>query len=171
MISTRNLTINSLLLALLCVSSWISISIPFGAITGTTFTLCLIALIRPPKDTLIIIIAYLIMGAIGLPVFTAGGGIAKFISPFAGYYYSWPIAFPILSHFAKKTNKFWAKYLLTLAITLPIIYGMGAAGLIISGKNSFYLATFGQLIYLPGDILKYFVALVIAQQLEIIYKK
>ncbi|SUN72174.1 biotin transporter BioY [Streptococcus massiliensis] len=106
--TTRTLTTNALLLALICVLSYLNIPLPFisGAITGTTLAMCLVALVRPPKDTLIIIIIYLFMGAIGLPVFAGGEGFAKFIGPAAGYYISWPFAFPLLSYSLQKKKIF-----------------------------------------------------------------
>ena len=166
--TTRSLTLNALLLATLCVASYINIPIPIiaGAITGTTMAMCLIALVCPPKDTFFIILTYLIMGAIGLPVFAGGGGIAKFMGPAVGYYLSWPLAFPLLSYVTKRYENVWIKLGLALLITIPIIYGMGAVGLILTIKTSVTLAFLGQGVYIPGDVIKYSIASLAASRIQ-----
>ena len=171
--TTRSLTLNALLLATLCVASYINIPIPIiaGAITGTTMAMCLIALVRPPKDTFFIILTYLIIGAIGLPVFAGGGGIAKFMGPAVGYYLSWPLAFPLLSYIVKRYENVWAKLGLALLITIPIVYGMGAMGLILTIKTPIILAFLGQGVYIPGDVIKYSIAALAASRIQRYFPK
>lgn len=64
------------------------ISIPFGIVpfTGQTLALGLFASIARPKISLSAVALYLIMGAIGLPIFAGGSaGLVVLFGPNAGY--------------------------------------------------------------------------------------
>ena len=75
-------------------------TIPLGPIPITLQTLAigLIASIYRPKEATLSVVIYLLLGAIGLPVFAGGhGGIASFYGPTAGF---------LLSSLAKKDSPF-----------------------------------------------------------------
>lgn len=89
----RVLTRMALGLAVLIVCSYLSFPLwGFPApITMQTFALCLIGLVYKPKQALAIILLYLLLGAVGLPVFAGGrGGFASFVGPSGGYLFSFP---------------------------------------------------------------------------------
>lgn len=67
--TTKQLTKMALLVALLCVSAYISVPAPWGGIiTSLTLVMCLVAFMLSPKDTFVTLVVYDLMGAIGLPV-------------------------------------------------------------------------------------------------------
>ena len=68
---TRRLTKMALLTALLCISAYISFPLPFSPamVTALTLVATLIGLLLQPKDALIVFIIYILLGAVGLPVF------------------------------------------------------------------------------------------------------
>ena len=79
-ISTQDITIMALLTALLCISSYIIIPLPFTAITITAQTLVInmIGLLMTPKKAGTIVGMWIALGIIGLPVFSGGmGGIGQ----------------------------------------------------------------------------------------------
>ena len=67
----KRITTISILAALLCVLS--PISIPIGAIpiSLSTFVIYVIAAILSPLDTVFVILLYIALGAIGIPVFSS----------------------------------------------------------------------------------------------------
>ncbi|MDU3421730.1 biotin transporter BioY, partial [Streptococcus sp.] len=70
------------------------IIIPIGAvpITLQTFAVGLVAAIFKPREATLAALLYLILGAIGLPVFAGGsGGFQTFFSPIAGYILAYPL--------------------------------------------------------------------------------
>lgn len=77
-INSRRLTFNAVMLGLLIICSQLSIPLPGVPLTLQTFAVGLIATLLPATDTMIVIALYILLGAIGLPVFanyTAGLGI------------------------------------------------------------------------------------------------
>lgn len=90
---TRKVVTCGLLVALLVVSCLFTI--PFGLVPFTmqTAVIILIALMLPPKQAAACCLVYLLMGAIGLPVFSGmTGGFGKFLGPTGGFLVSYPIA-------------------------------------------------------------------------------
>lgn len=75
------------------IASLSQIIIPIGAvpITLQTFAVGLVAAIFKPREATLAALLYLILGAIGLPVFAGGsGGFQTFFSPIAGYILAYP---------------------------------------------------------------------------------
>ena len=78
--------------ALLCILAQITIPIPLVPITLQTLAVALVASILTPKQSVLVIVTYLAMGAIGLPVFsnfTSGFGIL--FGPTGGFLWSFPL--------------------------------------------------------------------------------
>ena len=93
----RRLTKMALLTALLCISAYISFPLPFSPamVTALTLVATLTGLLLQPKDALIVFIVYILLGAVGLPVFVGGtAGLGKLLGPTGGFIFSWPVAFP-----------------------------------------------------------------------------
>ena len=60
--SIRNTTRMALCIALICVSAYIAIPVPFMApLTMQTFVMCLAALVLPPRQTAVVLIGYTLM--------------------------------------------------------------------------------------------------------------
>ena len=81
----KDITIMSMLLALLIITSKISINIGIINLTLQTFSVILISLFLKWKRASIIFLAYIIMGLIGIPVFSDGGGIYYIFKPSFGF--------------------------------------------------------------------------------------
>lgn len=91
--STRTIVTSGLLVALLCVS--VCFTIPLGPVPFTlqTAVIILMALLLTPGQAAAACGVYLLMGAIGLPVFSGmTGGFGKFLGPTGGFLVSYPIA-------------------------------------------------------------------------------
>lgn len=87
-----------LLIALLIVSCFFTI--PFGPVPFTlqTAVVILIALLLPPKQAAATCGVYVLMGAIGLPVFSSmTGGLGKLLGPTGGFLVSYPIGTAVAS--------------------------------------------------------------------------
>ena len=67
-------------------------------ITLQTFMVCLIALIAPCKVAVSACVVYLLMGAVGLPVFAGfQGGMGSLLGYSGGYIFSFPIMVYVIS--------------------------------------------------------------------------
>lgn len=83
---TRSLAFVGLSIALMAVSAWISV--PFGPVPFTlqTFVMVFAFLVLTPRECIAAIVGYLVLGAIGLPVFSSmRGGIGMLAGPTGGF--------------------------------------------------------------------------------------
>ena len=83
---------------LLAVSS--KVQVPFWPVPMTmqTFIVFIIGMTYGWRLSLFALLAYLFEGAIGLPVFATGGGIAYLIGPTAGYLYGMIVAAVVMGY-------------------------------------------------------------------------
>ena len=94
--TTVELVMMAMFTAILCVSAYLSIPTPLpnaAHITLLNFMIILIALVFELRDSTIIIALWMILGAIGVPVFIGGGsGLGYLFGVFGGYTFSFLIA-------------------------------------------------------------------------------
>ena len=119
---------------LLAVSS--KIQVPFWPVPMTmqTFIVFIIGMSYGWKLALSTLIAYLLEGALGLPVFAKGGGLLYLTGPTAGYLYGMTAAAAVIGFFAELGyNESYFKSLISLIIGTFIIFllGVGYLGSII----------------------------------------
>ncbi len=82
----RSVAKMSIMVALIVVCSWVTL--PFGAVPFTLQTLgvMMALIILGGKNGAIVISVYLLLGAVGLPVFSAfGGGVGVLLGPTGGF--------------------------------------------------------------------------------------
>lgn len=85
---TRQITVSAMLAALLCVVSPFSIPLPMSGVPLSLATLFLYlgASLLPLAASLSSVTVYLLLGAVGLPVFSgAMGGIGRLVGPTGGF--------------------------------------------------------------------------------------
>lgn len=83
---TRSVAFTGLSIALMAVSAWVSV--PFGPVPFTlqTFVMVFALLVLTPRECLAAIGGYLVLGAVGLPVFSSmRGGIGVLVGPTGGF--------------------------------------------------------------------------------------
>ena len=85
--TTQNLVLMALFAAVLCVSAYISIPLPNGShITALNFVVTLIGLVFTVEQSFFISLVWLLLGAVGVPVFIGGqGGIGYLLGQYGGY--------------------------------------------------------------------------------------
>lgn len=169
--NTRRLTAMALLVALLCISAYISFPLPFSPapVTALTLVAVLIGLVLPPKDACTVLVIYVLLGAIGLPVFVGGGGgLGRIVGPTGGFIISWPVAYTLLSYLKGKKRSFISYSWRSIIITLPVVYVFGITGLVMVTGMSFAQGFMvGALPFIPGDIMKCLIASYLATRITI----
>lgn len=109
--------------------------IPFGPIPITLQTLAigLVASLFRPKEATLAVIIYLLLGAIGLPVFAGGsGGFQAFYGPTAGFLLFFPLRALVTSSLAGQKGQ---------PILIFIANLLGEAVLFFGGAIGFMLVT------------------------------
>ena len=118
-----NLTKISLCVALLCVSSYLVFPLPFTPIVISLHTIVvnLIGLVLRPRQAALAVLTYLLMGLIGLPVFSAGGaGPGKLFGPTGGFYFGFFFAVIAISLLKERKIQLMRYILATVFVGLPI---------------------------------------------------
>ena len=85
-LTTYQMAVTALMAAALCVLG--PLSVPIGAIpiSLSNFVICLTAWLLGPKFGTLSVAVYLLIGLVGVPVFSGyGAGIAKLAGPTGGY--------------------------------------------------------------------------------------
>ena len=154
---TKTLTKMSMCVALCCVTAYISFPLPFtpGMVTALTFALSLTAYLLPPKQTFIVILVYVALGAVGLPVLGGGQSLSRLIGPAGGFYFAWIIAYPLMS-LAKGSPPNLKRYVATnILIAMPITYVGGLTSMILLlDINLWQALTMAVFPFILGDVLK-----------------
>ena len=107
-------------------------------------------------------VAYLAAGAMGLPVFAAGGGVAYLLGPTGGYLLAFPVAAAIAGLAGNRAHS-WFRTALWLAVALAMIHVGGLAWLSVLGGEAL-VASVGVGPFLLGDALKVMLVLAIARR-------
>ena len=103
--SAKRLTLLAMMLALISVSSYIAIPLPFSdaKITAQTMIVNLIGLLIAPQDTILVMASWLLLGLCGVPVFSGGSaGPGKLLGPSGGYYIGFLVIAFLISLFCRK---------------------------------------------------------------------
>lgn len=169
--STAELVMMAMFTALLCVSAYISIPTPLpnaAHITLLNFMIILIALVFKLRDSVIIIALWMILGAIGVPVFIGGGaGLGYLFGVFGGYTFSFIIAAIVIGLFnGKKYNRI--KYTILAVAGVVIIDIIGMLWWKFNGNLTWKTAFLaGFVAFIPLDLVK----AVIAAQIVPLFRK
>ena len=139
---------------LLTVSS--KIQVPFWPVPMTmqTFIVLIIAMAYGWKLSFLTLLAYLIEGALGLPVFAKGGGLLYLTGPTAGYLYGMTIAAAVIGYFADLGyGKSIIKCIMPLLLGTIIIFicGIGYLSSIIGFEKAIAA---GLLPFIPSELFK-----------------
>ncbi len=170
----QDITKIALCVALLCVTSFFVVPLPFTTIVLSLHTVMVnvIGLILKPKEACYTILTYLLMGLIGLPVFSAGtSGPGKLFGPTGGYYFGFLFAVIAISLLRGKKNSLVRYCVTTIAIGIPIQHV--CALFFMCMHNGWELGTAFLTVSLPflvGDIIKCVVASIIGVALNRVLK-
>lgn len=167
--SVRDLTMISLFTALICVSSYIKIDLPYGApITAQTLAVMLAGSVLAPRQAAFSLITYLLLGAVGAPIFAGGtAGLPIILGKTGGYLIGFLVGAVVISLIRGKkinlirlglANVIGGIVIINLfgSLWFNYITGMGLA-------KTFILVV---LPFIPGDLIKAVAATIIANRLN-----
>ena len=148
------------------------IQLPFWPVPMTmqTFVIFLIGMTYSVRLSFITVSMYLFEGAIGLPVFASGGGIAYLVGPTSGYLYGMLISSVVISYLANLGfSKTYFKTSISLLIGSFIIFLFGILYLgSIIGYEKAIIA--GLLPFIPSEIFKIALAVSLIPTIQKIIK-
>ena len=170
-ITTYRLCTCALMTAVMCILAPISIPIGPIPISLSTLVVFLSVFLLGTKWSAISCLIYLVLGAVGLPVFSGyTGGIGKLLGPTGGYIIGFVftaiIAGMFLSyadkHFTGKKGVFFAFF--GMLVALIATYAFGTIWFTIwSGTTFGYALTVCVLPFIPVDIIKLVIATILGR--------
>ncbi|MBN1381371.1 MAG: biotin transporter BioY [Deltaproteobacteria bacterium] len=168
-LSVKGIVYAALMGALTAIGAFIIIPLPPVPITAQTFFLNFGAIILGGPLAAFSQFLYVMLGIIGLPVFSGGkAGLGVLFGPTGGYLLGFIVgAFVIglVARMRKSAGILW--YIFAMIIGMIIIYGCGAVQLAFVAKLSFKKAlAVGVLPFLLGDIIKILLAAVISSHFK-----
>ena len=168
-IKTKQMVLIALMTAVTCVLGPLSIPLPFSPvpISFTNFAIFLAIFVLGMKNGTISFIIYLLLGAVGVPVFSSfRGGLQVLAGPTGGYLIGFIFLALImgfaLDHFDRKL----VPTIIGMIIGMVVCYAFGTVWLAkllsLSFKEGLMM---GVIPYLPGDAAKIIIAAIVGPKL------
>lgn len=166
---TKKIVLIGLMTAVTCILGPLSIPLPFSPvpISLTNFAIFLAVFILGMKDATISFIIYLLLGAVGVPVFSAfSGGLGKLVGPTGGYLFGFIFLSLIMGFFMEHFDRKIVPTIIGMIIGMAVCYIFGTVWLAKLMSLSFNEAlALGVLPYLAGDVAKIIIAVIIGPRL------
>ncbi len=174
-IPVKMLLLIALFAALTAVGGFIRIPIPPVPITLQTLFVYLAAHLLGTKGSVASQILFLIVGLLGVPIFTAGGGPGYILKPSFGYLVGFPIGAMVIGLLTEKLKDsldWWKLFIVTCTGMLIILF-IGVFYLYVN--MNFILQTeitwnhalwIGVAVFLPGEMVKMFIAIHLVRKLK-----
>lgn len=169
---SRGLSLSALFAVLLSIFSLISLPLPFSPVPVTlqVFMIYLIVNLLGSYYGVLSCLLYLLLGAIGLPVFAGGsGGVSALIGPLGGFLFAFPLSAlfggTISRHVSDSRKRDAVLVVVACAVSLLLIYTIGPAWLWLSEGSKMSLRDaylVGAVPFVPFDIAKAVFAVPIA---------
>lgn len=166
--STQQLCECALFAAFLAVTSQIQIALPLVPINLALFTVHLCAVLLARKQALFTILTYLLLGLIGLPVFSGfSGGMGVLFGPTGGYLIGYLASAWVTSVLVEKMKANQINLFVAMACGTLACYGLGTVWFMVLTNMSLWV-TLGYCVFpfLIGDVIKITCAMLLAKRLQ-----
>lgn len=170
---TKNMILCAMFVALISVGAFIKIPVPVVPFTLQVLFTMLAGLLLGGKRGALAVCIYIVLGLVGLPVFTQGGGIGYIFQPTFGYIIGFAVGAFVTGVIANRSNRPGYKLLLGANFAgLAIVYLFGMVYYYLISK--FYLNTpigiwplflYCFLLAVPGDILLCIVGAILGKRM------
>lgn len=168
-LKTKEMTTAAIFTALTAISAQISIPLPFSPvpITFQILAVYIAAVILGGKLGALSQIIYVLLGAVGVPVFeNFHGGLSILAGPTGGYILTYPIIAYIIGKISEKKSSF-IKSVIGLIASLLLCYAIGVLQLSFITKISIEKAIIvGALPFIPLDTVKIIIAYILGSRVR-----
>ncbi len=172
-ISTKEIVLTAMFTAIITICAWISI--PIGPISFTmhTFAVFFAVCILGGRNSFFSVLTYLLLGAVGLPVFAGfKGGIGVLVNTTGGYLLGF-LLIPLIYLVAEKIfGKSLAVRIISLIIGLAVCYAFGTAWFMFVYTRNVGAVTIGKAMkwcvtpFVPFDLIKLALAFVVSDRVK-----
>ena len=162
-INTKTMALIALMTAIICILGPLSIAIPISPvpISLTNLAVYFTVYVLGMKRGTISYLIYLLIGLVGLPVFSSfTGGAGKLFGPTGGYLVGFIFMALICGFFIEKWPSKLYLHFAGMVLGTVVCYLFGTIWLAFQGNMGFYAAlAAGVLPFIPGDLVKIIIAL------------
>ena len=177
-LSVRDLAVIAIGAALIAVCSWLSVpfTVPF---TLQSFAVCLLAALLGWKRGVLTVLVYMLLGAVGLPVFAGfKAGFGVLLGATGGYIIGYiPMAFVagLLYHKFGRNESGARKYavmFVSMVLATAVLYIFGTAWFMVQTRMTLAASLAACVIpFLPGDLIKIIAVMLVAPPIEAALKR
>lgn len=167
--TTKKLAYYAMFAALTVICAQIAIPLPGDVpLSLATFAVMLSGALLGTFGGAVSQLVYVLLGAVGVPVFASfSGGLGRIVGPTGGYIIGYILMALIIGLIVTKTKKKFYIYLLAMAAGTIVCYTLGTAWYVFSTKTALLPALTACVFpFLPGDIVKIILASLVACQLQ-----
>ncbi|MEG0035615.1 MAG: biotin transporter BioY [Oscillospiraceae bacterium] len=176
---TKSMVLCALFTALIAAGAFIKIPVPMVPFTLQFLFTNMAGLLLGKRYGFLSVALYMLIGLIGIPVFTAGGGPGYIFQPTFGYIIGMACGAWVAGYVVERGNKGMKSYLTAGFINLAIVYIFGMIYYYFMAKyhlgnpiGAKALLIYCCLVFLPGDGLSCVVGALLAKRLRpIAFKK
>ncbi len=172
-INTKDLVIIAMFTAVICILSQISIQVQPIPFTLGLFAIFLTGAMLSPRNALLAVLVYLLLGTFGLPVFVGfKGGPGVLVGMTGGYLMAYPLMAFITALSYKLAKKYKVIVLVTgMVVSLLLCYLIGTAWFTYITDNTFYTAlTLCVFPFVVFDVIKIVLAVSLSTVLRAVLK-
>lgn len=173
---TRDIVLAALMIAFTTALGMVKITLPISngvPITGQTLGVMLAGALLGARLGGLSIAAFVILVAAGAPLLSGfHGGLGIFASPSGGWVLSWPFAAFLIGFLVERSwnnLRSWKVFLFNIIGGIVLVYAIGIGYQIALTGMPLPVVLVQSATYVPGDLIKSFVAAVIAVRLRHAY--
>ena len=166
--NTKHLALIGVMSAVLCILGPLALPIGPVPISLGSFAVYLTVYILGMKKGTISICIYILLGLVGIPVFSSfSGGVGKVMGPTGGYIVGYILLALIFGFFIDKWKTNYGFIALGMVLGTIALYLLGTLWLAYQAEMSFQAAlAAGVLPFIAGDIIKMIVAGLVGEQVR-----
>lgn len=170
LLTLKQITLAGLMTAVFCLLGPLSLNIPISPVPISLGMLALyfVTSVLGMKIGTFSVLAYILLGLAGLPVFTGfTGGAGKLLGPTGGYIIGYIFMALICGFFVDKWGNRLIMEILGMVLGTAVCYLFGTVWLAYLASYTFYQAlAAGVLPYIPLDAVKLAIALLVGRQIR-----
>ena len=168
--TAKKLCYTAVMVVVNCLCAWLSVPIGEIPVTLQTFAVCLTACMLGWKLGTLSMLAYILLGFIGVPVFSGfTGGVSKLVTPTGGYIIGFLFSAPIIGLLTeKRREKLWALIISNLlGLLVCYLFGTVWFALFLGNEVGFWTALITCVLpFVPFDVVKIVLASLLVKKIH-----
>ena len=168
--NVKQIALVGLMAAIICVLAPFALPIPISpvAISLGTLAIYFVLTVLGLKLGTVSVIVYILLGLVGLPVFTGfTGGPGKLFGPTGGYIIGYLFMAPICGFFIDRWGDKFLPSFLGMVLGTAVLYLFGSLWLAYQASYTLPQAFMAGVVpYIPGDLIKLILAMVLGRQVR-----